>query len=208
MLQPGIEAYLLRWVPDRDAILEEMERAAALRQFPIVGPLVGRLLAQLVHLVGARHILELGSGFGYAAYWLARVLPAGGRLLAIERSVDNVRLGREWLARGGLAEKVAFVVGDALQVIEEVPGPFDLIFVDVDKEQYPASFPLTLPRLRRGGLLITDNILWKGRVVVPDPSEASTRAVQEYTRLLYETPGLYTTILPVRDGIAVSLKLD
>lgn len=207
MLQRRIEAYLLRWVPDRDAILEEMERAAALRQFPIVGPLVGRLLAQLVHLVGARHILELGSGFGYAAYWLARALPPGGRLLAIERSADNVRLGEEWLARGGLAEKVAFVVGDALRVIEEVPGPFDLIFVDVDKEQYPASLPLSLPRLRRGGLLITDNILWKGRVLVPEPSEASTRAIQEYTRLLYETPGLYTTILPVRDGIAVSLKL-
>ena len=94
-----------------------------------------------------------------------------------------------------------------LQIVQGMAGPFDLIFVDVDKEQYPASLPLTLPRLRRGGLLITDNMLWQGRVVNPDPSEASTRGIQEYTRLLYETAGLYTTILPVRDGLAVSLKL-
>ncbi len=207
MLRPEIEAYLQAWVPDRDAVLEEMERMAALRHFPIVGPLVGRLLAQLVLLIGAKQILELGSGFGYAAYWFARALPADGRLLAIERSADNVRLGEEWIARAGLADKVKFVVGEALQVIEDLPGPFDLVFVDVDKEEYPASLPLTLSRLRRGGLLITDNMLWKGRVVEPIPSDASTRAVQEYTRLLYETPDLHTTLLPLRDGIAVSLKL-
>ena len=98
-------------------------------------------------------------------------------------------------------------MGDALQVIQGVPGPFDLIFVDVDKEQYPASLPLTLPRLRQGGLLITDNILWGGRVIMAEPPEASTCAIQEYTRLLYETPELHTTLLPLRDGLAVSLKL-
>ena len=207
MLRPDIEAYLHRWIPDRDAILEEMEQLATLRHFPIVGPVVGRLLAQLVLLVGAKQILELGSGFGYAAYWFARALPGDGRILAIERSADNARLGREWIGRGGLAHKVEFVVGDALQVIQGVPGPFDLIFVDVDKEQYPASLPLTLPRLGQGGLLITDNILWGGRVIMAEPPEASTRAIQEYTRLLYETPELHTTLLPLRDGLAVSLKL-
>ncbi len=99
-------------------------------------------------------------------------------------------------------------MGDALELLRGLEGPFDLIFVDVDKEQYPASFPLTVPRLRRGGLLVTDNILWGGAVVASDPPEASTRAIQEYTRLLYETPHLYTTLMPLRDGLAVSLKLD
>jgi caffeoyl-CoA O-methyltransferase len=207
MLRSDVEAYLHRFIPDRDAILEEMERHAAARHFPIVGPVVGRILFQLAHLIGARRVLEMGAGFGYAACWLGRALPADGRLLAIERSPENVALAREWLGRAGLTHKVEFVVGDALQVICGVPGPFDVIFVDVDKEQYPASLPLTLPRLRAGGVLITDNILWKGRVVTPDPPEASTRGIQDYTRLLYETPNLYTTILPVRDGIAVSLKL-
>jgi len=207
MLRPDIEAYLHRFIPDRDAILAEMERLAETRHFPIVGPVVGRILAQLAQLVGAERVLEMGAGFGYSAYWIARSLPPDGRLLAFERSAENARLAREWLGRAGLDHKVEFIVGDALQGVLAVPGPFDLIFVDVDKEQYPKSLPLTLPRLRQGGLLITDNILWGGRVMVSNPPEASTRGIQEYTRLLYENPDLYTTILPVRDGIAVSLKL-
>ncbi|MFQ5848201.1 MAG: O-methyltransferase [Candidatus Methylomirabilales bacterium] len=207
MLRRDIETYLQRFIPDRDTILEEMERLAARRHFPIVGPVVGRLLAQLVLLVGATQILELGAGFGYSAYWFARALPADGRVLAVERSADNARLAQEWFGRAGLTHKVEFIVGDALHVVEGVAGPFDVIMVDVDKEQYPASLPLTLPRLRPGGLLITDNMLWGGRVVVPEPPEASTRAIREYTQLLYENPHLYTTILPVRDGLGVSLKL-
>jgi len=207
MLGSDIEGYLRRFIPDRDAVLEEMERRAEARHFPIVGPIVGRILAQLGRLIGARRILEMGAGFGYSAYWVARALPADGRLVAIERSAENVELAREWFDRAGLLAKVEFIIGDALQVAPTLGGPFDLIFVDVDKEQYPASLFLTLPRLRPGGLLITDNIWWRGRVVVPDPPEASTRGIQEYTRRLYEAPDLYTTILPVRDGIAVSLKL-
>jgi predicted O-methyltransferase YrrM len=207
MLGSDIEGYLRRFIPDRDAVLEEMERRAEARHFPIVGPIVGRILAQLSRLIGARRVLEMGAGFGYSAYWVARALPADGRLVAIERSAENVELAREWFDRAGLLAKVEFIIGDALQVVPTVGGPFDLIFVDVDKEQYPASLSLTLPRLRPGGLLITDNIWWRGRVVVPDPPEASTRGIQEYTRRLYEAPDLYTTILPVRDGIAVSLKL-
>jgi predicted O-methyltransferase YrrM len=207
MLRPDIEAYLHRFIPDRDTILAEMEQLAKTRHFPIVGPVVGRILAQLSRLIGAERVLELGAGFGYSAYWIARVLPPDGRLLAIERSAENARLAREWLGRTGLDDKVEFIVGDALEVVAGLPGPFDLIFVDVDKEQYPTSLPLTLPRLRQGGLLITDNILWGGRVLAPDPAEASTRGVQEYTRLIYENSRLYTTILPVRDGLAVSLKL-
>jgi predicted O-methyltransferase YrrM len=207
MLRPDIEAYLHRFIPDRDTILAEMEQLAKTRHFPIVGPVVGRLLAQLARLIGAERVLEMGAGFGYSAYWVARVLPPDGRLLAIERSAENARLAREWLGRTGLDDKVEFIVGDALEVVAGLPGPFDLIFVDVDKEQYPASFSLTVPRLRPGGLLITDNILWSGRVLAPDPAEASTRGVQEYTRLIYENSRLYTTMLPVRDGLAISLKL-
>ncbi|MFQ5802260.1 MAG: O-methyltransferase [Candidatus Methylomirabilales bacterium] len=208
MLRPDIEAYLHRWVPDRDAILREMEQRAETRHFPIVGPLVGRLLAQLALLVGAQQILELGAGFGYSAYWFARALPENGRILAVERSAENARLGQEYLERGGLTPKVNFVVGDGLQVIQGLTGPFDIIFVDIEKEQYPASFPLTLPRLRPGGLLITDNILWGGKVVDAKPRDASTRGIQEYTRLLYETPNLHTTVIPLRDGVAVTLKVD
>ncbi|MGH7473751.1 MAG: O-methyltransferase, partial [Candidatus Methylomirabilales bacterium] len=111
MLRPDIEAYLHRFIPDRDAVLAEMERLAKTRHFPIVGPVVGRLLAQLAQLIGAARVLEMGAGFGYSAYWVARVLPPDGRLLAIERSAENARLAREWLGRTGLDDKVEFIVG-------------------------------------------------------------------------------------------------
>jgi predicted O-methyltransferase YrrM len=106
VLRPDIEAYLQRWVPDRDTILHEMEQRAEAKHFPIVGPVVGRLLAQLTLLVSAQQILELGAGFGYSAYWFARALPTNGRVLAVERSAENARLGQEYLERGGLTPKV------------------------------------------------------------------------------------------------------
>lgn len=105
-----------------------MERLAEIRHIPIVGPIVGHLLSQLALLVGARQVLELGAGFGYSAYWLAKALPADGRVIAIERSPENARLGQESLRRASLAHKVEFLVGDALQVVQEMAGPFDLIF--------------------------------------------------------------------------------
>src|SRR3990172_5511254 len=124
MLRPDIEAYLHRFIPDRDTILAEMEQLAEARHFPIVGPVVGRLLAQLAQLVGAERALELGAGFGFSAYWIGRVLPPDGRLLAVERSAENVRLGKQWLGRGGLGDRGEGIVGGALHGGPGGPGPF------------------------------------------------------------------------------------
>lgn len=193
-------------LPSRHPVLLEMEAEGKRRGFPLVGPMVGALLAMLTKAVGARRVLELGSGFGYSAFWFAEALPEEGRLLAFEHDPENVRLAEDYLGRAGLAEKADFRAGDALELIEAESGPFDIIFVDIDKHSYPQVPAKALPRLRAGGLLITDNTLWYGRVL-GEPEDDWAAGVQDYNRMVSTDPNLMTVIIPLRDGVAVSLKL-
>lgn len=205
IVHPAIEEYLRGLAPDPDPVLREMEALGESRRFPIIGPLVGRLLMLLALAIRARRVLELGSGFGYSAYWLARALGPDGEIVCAEHSHDNARLAREFFTRAKLRPRITFEVGDALKLLDRHPGPFDLIFMDIDKADYPEAFPKLLPRLRSGGLLVTDNMLWSGAVLHPAGDDA-TRGIQAYTRLLYGSPDLVTILLPIRDGVSVSLK--
>jgi len=207
IVNPSIERYLESLPPEEDEVLHEMERLAEKRGFPIVGPLVGRLLYLLAKAIKAREVLELGSGYGYSAYWFAKGIEPDGRIVCTDRSGENAKLAREFFAKGRIQRNLQFEVGDALEIIDRLPGPFDIVFMDIDKEEYPLAFPKLLPRLKTGGLLITDNVLWYGGVLEEHPTEASTRGVKEYTKLLYSSPELYTTIIPLRDGVAISLKI-
>ena len=203
---PAIERYLEGLDGNRDTVLLEMEQLAAATDFPIVGPLVGRTLGLLARSIGARRVLELGSGFGYSALWFARSLPEDGELFLTDGSARQSEQAREFLRRGGVRCRVRYEVGDALEILDRIPGDFDIVFNDIDKEHYPAVFPKAVPRVRVGGYFLSDNMLWGGRVV-SDRSHASTRGVVELTRLLLEAPSLFTVILPLRDGLSVSLRL-
>jgi predicted O-methyltransferase YrrM len=187
-------------------VLLEMEQLAAATDFPIVGPLVGRTLYLLARSIGARRIIELGSGFGYSASWFAKALPEDGELILTDGSPHQSEQAREFLRRGGVRCRVRYEVGEALEILDRLPGDFDIVFNDIDKEHYPAVFPKAIPRVRVGGYFLSDNMLWGGRVV-SDQSHVSTRGVVELTRLLCAAPNLYTVILPIRDGLSVSLRL-
>ncbi len=204
---PDIERYILSLDMEEDEVLRDMERLALMRHFPIVGPLVGRLLCQLALLTKANSILEMGSGYGYSAYWFAKGLKDGGKVVLTETSSQNLELARGFFRRGKMEDRARFELGDAISMIDRLPGEFDIIFVDVEKERYPDVYHKALPRLKPGGLLITDNILWGGSVLMDDESP-STRGIKEYTRLLYSSPNLMTTIIPIRDGVSISLKLS
>lgn len=207
IVNPAIENYLHDLDPVRDPILLDMQAYAAPRNFPIVGPLVGRVLQQLALISGAQRIFEMGSGFGYSAYWFAQALGPQGRVYCTDGSAENARRAQDYFARAGLSAKLHFEVGDALAIIDQVPGEFDIIFNDIDKEYYPRAFHQAWPRLRRGGLLITDNVLWHGSVVTQD-DRPSTAGVREFTRLIFNSPQLVSSILPLRDGVSVSVKMD
>ncbi len=206
VLEPKIEQYLSDLLPERNRVVREMEEYAEANNFPIVGPMVGRLCYQMVKSINAKRIFEMGSGFGYSTYWLAKGLPDDGKIIFTEYSPDNIKLAKDFLGRARVLDKVEIIQGDAIERLEKMDGEFDLIMNDIDKEYYPKSLEVILPRLRKGGILITDNLIWNGRVVEAEP-DAQTRSIMEYTKMIYDSPYLWTTIVPLRDGVGVSLKL-
>jgi predicted O-methyltransferase YrrM len=206
IVNPVIEEYLRHMAPPSDEVPMEMERLAERRRFPIVGPLVGRLLYVLARSIDARDVFECGSGFGYSAYWFARALPPDGHVILTEGSAENCASARGFLGRASLMGKAVIEKGDALEILARHPGPFDIIFCDIDKRDYPRVYPLAKPRLRSGGIFLCDNMLWSGRVASREHQDDDTRGVRELTRLLYADTEFDTTIVPLRDGVSISLK--
>lgn len=206
IISSAVERYLYSVLPARDAVLAEMERYARQRDIPIVGPAVGRLLALLVEISGAKRIFEMGSAIGYSTIWLARAAGRGADVYYTDGSSDNARRALAYFRRAGVASRIDILVGDAVALIASVPGKFDLIFNDVDKHQYPAVFRMALPRLRRGGLLVADNTLWSGHVA-RKATDPATRGIQEFNRLIYSSRELLPVIIPLRDGVAVCRKV-
>jgi predicted O-methyltransferase YrrM len=202
----AIEDYLIGITPQKDPVLAEMEARAEKLGFPIVGPLVGRLLHQLVTLTGAHRILELGSGFGYSAFWFGRALEGSGEVTLTEHSPENLTLAKDFLQRGKISSQVQYLQGDALEILQKIEGPFDIIFNDVNKQQYPEVFRKAGSLLVQGGLFISDNVLWRGQVVEQENPDENTRAILEHNRLIFDSPEFDSSILPVRDGISLSVK--
>ena len=203
---PAVDEYLDSLLPVRDPVLQEMEALARERSIPIIGPAVARIVYQLVRLVKAKTIFEMGSAIGYSTIWIARAAGEGAVVYYTDSNPDNARRAEQFIERAGVRDRVRILTGNALDLFDQTPGTFDIIFCDVDKEQYPQVFHKAVPRIRKGGLFLADNVLWHGRVTEP-PADEATRGIVEFNRLIYTSPELFPTILPVRDGFAVCEKL-
>jgi predicted O-methyltransferase YrrM len=182
-----------------------MEALARQRRFPIIGHLAGQHLYQLTQMIGAKRVFELGSGYGYSALFFARAVGDEGVVHCTELSAENIRLAEQFLSRAGVWDRVAYHQEEARAALQQVGGVWDIIYNDIDKEGYPDTIELAYQHLRRGGLFITDNIFWHGRIF-NGQDDAATLGVIEFTRRILAHPGFTTTIYPVRDGIAVALR--
>jgi caffeoyl-CoA O-methyltransferase len=200
-----VEDYLYSLLPPRDEVLTEMEAEATRDDVPIVGPAVARVLYQLAVISGARKVFELGSAIGYSTIWWARAVGERGQVVYTDGDSKKAEKARRYFERAGVSQQITVHVGDALELLSEEKEPYDIIFNDVDKEDYPRVVRLALPRLKSGGLFITDNVLWSGKVSKPNP-DAETKAILEFNRMLYASKALFTTILPIRDGVSVCVK--
>jgi caffeoyl-CoA O-methyltransferase len=200
-----VDDYLYSMLPKRDPVLTEMEDYATAHKIPIVGPAVARALLQLALMINARSVFELGSAIGYSTIWWAQAVGDQGRVIYTDGDSKNAERARGYFSRAGVSSRITMHTGDALEFLSEQKQEFDIIFNDVDKEDYPRVLRLVAPRLRSGGLFITDNVLWSGRVAEKNP-DPRTKAILEFNRKLYDAPEFYTTILPIRDGLAVALK--
>ena len=205
-----LQAYLDGLVPPRDPELLAMEEQARAMHFPIIGPACGHLCYQVARMTGARRIFELGSGFGYSTAWFARAVRenGGGVVHHTVWDADLSRQARRHLAAMNLADLVDFHESEAVAALTAQPGPFDLIFSDIDKEGYPGSLPVIEQRLRPGGVLIVDNLLWGNAVLDPGVTDAATAGVRELTRQVTRSPDWIASVLPIRDGLLVAWRVS
>ncbi len=208
ILLPEIAKYLDDLVPPRHPVLAEMEDVARQSDFPIIGPACGHLCYLLARLIGARQIFELGSGYGYSTAWFARAVRenGGGTVHHVVWDENLSARARNYLRRLDLDDVVTFHVGEAVATLGAHAGPFDLIFNDIDKEGYPASLGVIVERLRTGGLLITDNLLWSGRILDQADTSAATEGVRELTRRVCADKRWIPAIVPLRDGMLVAMR--
>jgi len=183
-----------------------MERQAKERDIPIVGPVVGRVLFQYAQAIGAKSVFELGSAIGYSTIWWARAVGEGGRVIYTDGDRKNAEEARRYFQEAGVLERIEIRVGDALELLSEERSEYDVIFNDVDKEDYPRVLRLVPPRLRRGGLFITDNVLWRGQVAQEVKDDERASVIAEFNRQLYMSKDFFTTILPLRDGVSVATR--
>ena len=207
----AVERYLSGLNTLADSVLRDIAEDGARQDLPLVDAEVGALLRVLAVTIGASRVLEIGTAIGYSGIWLAGALPAGGMLLTMERDQDRARIARDNFSRAGLADRANVMVGDARTMLAKVSGPFDLIFQDGDKGLYVPTLDRLVDLLRPRGLLVTDNVLWDGEVVpgfVADPKREAedTRAIAEYNERLNAHPRLMTATVPLRDGVAISVK--
>jgi predicted O-methyltransferase YrrM len=207
----AVERYLSRLNSQRDPLLDEIAARGEAEGLPLIDPEVGALLRVLALSIGARRILEIGTAIGYSGIWLAGALPAEGMLFTFEIDAERAAIARQHFDRAGLSPRVSVIVGDAQRMLAKVAGPFDLIFQDGDKQAYSPMLGRLVALLRPAGLLVTDNVLWDGEVVPgfvnpPRRDAESTRAIAEYNRQLNAHPELLTATIPMRDGLAISVR--
>ena len=202
---PEVEDYMYAMLPARDEVLAEMEVDAAKNGYAIVGPAVARVFYQLAKISGAKKVFEMGSAIGYSTIWWARAVGEGGVVVYTDGDRKRAEKARRYFDRAGVSQRIKVRVGDALEILSEEKEQYDIIFNDVDKTDYPRVPRLALPRLISGGLFITDNVLWSGKLGKPNP-DAQTKAILEFNKVIYESQDLFTTILPIRDGVSVCVK--
>jgi caffeoyl-CoA O-methyltransferase len=209
-VDPRIETYMRSLSARHDEpVLLEMENLAAERRFPIINRLCGELIEVLALTAGARRVFELGSGYGYSAYWFTRAVGPGGKVFCTDGDPENRDLAERFLTRAGRWDRVEYHVGLAQDALRSAPGTFDIVYNDIDKGDYPEAFELARERIRPGGLYICDNVLWSGRVTERDPDDVYpgwTEAIRRHNEMVYTDPMFDCFLVPTRDGVLVALR--
>jgi caffeoyl-CoA O-methyltransferase len=203
-----IQKYVTSLVPPRPTEMQVMEKYAEEHRFPIIGPAAGYACYQIARMINARSVFELGSGYGYSTAWFASAVEenGGGVVHHAVWDQDLSTMARGHLGRLGFEDVIEYHVAEAVATLRGTPGPFDLIFNDIEKQAYPDSLPVIKSKLRAGGVLIIDNILWNGRIFDPNERGESTEGVRGFTRLISTDPDWIVSLLPIRDGLIVAMK--
>jgi predicted O-methyltransferase YrrM len=212
LVAESVQAYvnnLVRKPVEQDPVLRDMEKRAQQPRFPIIGAEVGAILEILARARGAKRVFEVGSGFGYSAFFFARALGAGGEVHLTDFKQENLDAAKDFLGRAGFETKFAFHAGDAMASLtrELAKGPFDIYLIDADKHRYPDYWAVIRPKLRKGDLVIADNLLWDGQVADPAVTNGDTNGLRKFAQDAAADKEIRFTLLPVRDGVGIAQKI-
>jgi caffeoyl-CoA O-methyltransferase len=204
----AVQDYLTSLVPPREPEFQKMEDYAEKNDFPILGPVCGYYCYQLARMIKAKSVFELGSGYGYSTAWFAKAVKenGGGVVHHTVWDEDLSQRAQRHLSALGMVDTVEFHVAEAVETLRQTAGPFDIIFNDIDKEGYPDSLPIIKEKLRHGGLLIIDNMIWHGQILDPNDHEKSTEAIRRFTRDITTDLDWIVSLIPARDGMIVAYK--
>jgi len=208
LVAPALDRYILDLLAPRDPVIAEMEDYATKHDVPIVGPAVGTLLETLARSINAERVFELGSAIGYSTAFFARAVGRGGQVTYTDGDPKKAEQARGYLERLGFLDRVVIRVGDAAEALEATTGYYDVIFIDVDKDGYPAALQAAAPRVRRGGYLLADNVLWSGKVVDSGVRDAATEGIRTFNKRLFSLEEFRSVIVPLRDGVAIARRLE
>ncbi|HEX2698340.1 MAG TPA: O-methyltransferase [Anaerolineales bacterium] len=205
---PDVQDFLISLVPPREEEMKKMEQYAKRTDFPIIGPAAGYYCYQIARMMGAKSVFELGSGYGYSTAWFAKAVKenGGGVVHHVVWDAKLSEMATGHLSKLGYGDIIQYHVAEAVETLRQTSGPFDLIFNDIEKQDYPKSLPFIKEKLRRGGMLIIDNILWSGRIFDKKDKTPATQGVREFTRQITQDSGWVVSLAPVRDGMIVAYK--
>jgi len=202
--------YISSFRKKSDSLIEEMEIFAREHNVPILSWQSAEFLEQLILIKNPRRVLELGTAIAYSSIRIARNLKGKSVIHTIEKSTDNISVAKDFIVKSGLGAKIKILEGDAVNVMPQLKKKYDIIFLDSDKEDYKRLFDYSLVLLRKGGLLVVDNLLWQGYAAstrVPAQYKESTNHIREFNSLFMNQPNLKTSILPIGDGIGLGVKV-
>ena len=209
VLDPAIDDYAAKYTSAEPQVLSELSRITHLRTMQprmLSGHVQGRFLAMIVGLIQAKKILEIGTFTGYSAICMAEGLTNGGKIISIDINDEVLPIARKAVEQAGMQEKIELITGNAADVLPTLQGPFDLIFIDADKRNYAKYYELSLPLLRKGGLILADNVLWSGRVMDETVKDADTAALRSFSEMVQHDERVDNVMLTLRDGVLMIVK--
>jgi caffeoyl-CoA O-methyltransferase len=209
-LDPAVDNYVVSHSQAEPELLDKLNRETHLNVLMprmLSGHLQGRVLSMLSHMVNPKYVMEIGTYTGYSALCLAEGLQEGGKVFTVDINEELEPMVRRYVEEAGLTDKIDFRIGKALEVLPTIDAEFDLVFIDADKNNYANYYDMVFDKVRTGGFIVADNVLWSGKVLDDTSTmDVDTKALLDYSKKIHADPRVENVLFPVRDGLMIARK--
>jgi caffeoyl-CoA O-methyltransferase len=209
-IQPQLQHYCEKHSSPESEVLKDLDRethAKVMMPRMLSGHLQGRFLSMITHMLNPKRILEIGTYTGYSAICMAEGMDSSSEMITIDINEELEGMVKTYLKRAGVDDKIELKIGNAMDILSELNGPFDLVFIDADKRNYSNYYDAIIDKVGKGGIIMADNVLWSGKVIDPDAKDKDTEAIRAFNWKVQQDPRVENVLLPIRDGIMMARKI-